>query len=89
MNFNFNDLSDDTPCEMQGRKLRRSCELCRGSKGKCIPSGKDMNRCQRQAFHQSKFLDCKGPRGLSNNDSGVSKMASNASSLKLDLVPSE
>ena len=77
MNFNFNDLSDDTPSEMQGRKLRRSCELCRSSKGKCIPSGEDMNRCQRQAFHQSKFLDCKG---RSDGDLGVSKMANNASS---------
>lgn len=28
-------------------KLRRSCELCRASKGKCIPSKEDVKRCQK------------------------------------------
>lgn len=28
-------------------RLRRSCEVCRGTKGKCVPSVENSARCQR------------------------------------------
>ncbi|KUJ19994.1 uncharacterized protein LY89DRAFT_716459 [Mollisia scopiformis] len=31
----------------QTPKLRRSCETCRSSKGRCLPSDNDPNRCQK------------------------------------------
>lgn len=35
--------------EKRAPKLRRSCELCRASKGRCIPSKEDSNKCQKCA----------------------------------------
>jgi hypothetical protein len=33
-------------------KLRRSCETCRGSKGRCLPSEDDSSRCQKYFSHE-------------------------------------
>lgn len=47
-------LDKDTPevgVNKRAPKLRRSCETCRGSKGRCLPSDDDSSRCQKYFPH--------------------------------------
>ncbi|PQE30693.1 hypothetical protein CJF32_00005890 [Rutstroemia sp. NJR-2017a WRK4] len=44
-------MADSVPVAVEGErpgpKLRRSCEACRSSKGRCLPSKSDNTRCER------------------------------------------
>ncbi len=45
--FGANCLDNAVNVEKRTGKLRRSCELCRASKARCIPSRDEPNKCQR------------------------------------------
>jgi hypothetical protein len=46
------NMADSVPVAVEGErhgpKLRRSCEACRSSKGRCLPSKSDITCCERQ-----------------------------------------
>ncbi|RDL34975.1 uncharacterized protein BP5553_06906 [Venustampulla echinocandica] len=70
-------------------KLRRSCELCRNSKGKCCPS-KDSNQCQRCAKEgkQCVFLEAKPrPKRAKNSRMRVAEMEERLDDLVALLTP--
>ncbi|KAH6715454.1 hypothetical protein DL95DRAFT_460915 [Leptodontidium sp. 2 PMI_412] len=47
MDFDGHVMASDEAVTSKRLKLRRSCESCRGSKGRCIPSPDDSHRCLR------------------------------------------
>jgi hypothetical protein len=60
MSIIMETLDSDTPENAQkpAAKLRRSCELCRASKGRCIPSKEDVNRCQKFVLSLRRVCCC-------------------------------
>ncbi|KAG9229713.1 hypothetical protein BJ875DRAFT_522221 [Amylocarpus encephaloides] len=68
--------SKRNPMEKRTGKLRRSCELCRNTKGRCCPS-KDGNHCQRCAKEGKEcvFLEAKPrPKRAKNSRIRVAEM---------------
>ncbi|PVH78621.1 hypothetical protein DL98DRAFT_421842 [Cadophora sp. DSE1049] len=49
--------SEQAPTPKPGLKLRRSCEACRGSKGRCISSPDDSNQCLRRVTEMEEKLE--------------------------------
>ncbi|KAH7393357.1 hypothetical protein BKA64DRAFT_84994 [Cadophora sp. MPI-SDFR-AT-0126] len=69
--------SEQAATSKPGLKLRRSCEACRGSKGRCISSPDDSKRCLRcvKDGKQCVFLEAKPrPKRAKNSRMRVAEM---------------
>ncbi|KAE9374683.1 hypothetical protein N431DRAFT_543935 [Stipitochalara longipes BDJ] len=70
-------MSDEAATTISGkRRLRRSCESCRNSKGKCVPS-EQTGQCQRcvKEGQQCTFLEAKPrPKRAKNSRTRVAEM---------------
>lgn len=84
MDFDLDSMLEEAPSsEKQTAKLRKSCELCRTSKGRCCPSPEN-NRCQRclKEGKECIFLTAKPrPKRGKNSRTRVAEMEQKLDSL--------